>query len=1748
MSEGPISPSDPAPGRASWFAGVRALAVAGGVALAAAGLLSCGDSSTGPAPRPPPPPPPPPPPVATTVAVSPAAAQLSSVGETVRLSAEVRDQNGRAMPGATVTWTSSDPSVVSVDASGLVTAAGDGTATVTAASGSASGTATVSVEQSVERVTVTPDSAALVVGDTVRMSAAAFDALGNEVAGASFTWSSGDTLVATVDSSGLATGIATGAVEITATSSGLEGRARLVVAVAAPTTVAVTPDSVSLMALGDTVRLSAEVLDQAGRPMPGAAVAWSSADPAVVSVDSTGLVRAEGSGATTVTSTAGSASGSASVSVMQSVSSVTVTPAEASIGPGDTLRLAAQALDANGHVVAGAEFSWSSSDESVATVDGSGLVRGIAEGATTITATTGDADGTSEITIANPDRAALVALYEATDGPNWVNSDNWLTDAPLGEWYGVRTDGSGRVVSLQLYGTFDQAAGGFVSHGLSGSIPLELGNLVNLRWLDLKRNALSGPIPRELGNLVNLEVIELERNVLSGPIPPELGTLVNLSRLDLDYNALSGPIPRELGKLVNIHWLDLSSNTLSGPIPPELGDLGNLRRLSLSSNALSGPIPSELGHLAKLELVALGNNKLSGPIPPELGKLASLRYLDLEANEFSGRIPPELGNLVNLEWLALQVNALSGPIPPELGQLAKLESMFFGSNNLAGRIPPELGNLTNLRQLHLAGNDLDGPIPQSIMNLPLETFFWDCGLPNVCAPGTSVFVEWLGGLRTWSGPFCSTSDRAALSDLFALTKGEEWAESTGWLEGAALEEWHAVRTDSLGRVTGLHLSDNGLSGELPDVFGALPQLTEIWVDGNALRGRLPLSLTRLDLHAFDYTDTELCEPAEPGFQAWLSGIASHKGTGLQCEPLTDRDVLVRLYGATDGPNWKVSTNWLTDAPLGEWYGVDVDDQGRVIRLHLQGNRMSGNIPPELGRLASLTELDLFNNDLSGSVPLELGRLTQMKRLVLTANGLSGTIPAELGRLANLTELRLNDNKFSGTIPMELGGLRDLGVLHLGVNDLSGPIPPELGGLANLWLLNLWRNDLSGSIPGDLGGLADLLYLFLGENDISGPIPAELGALANLTELRLNDNNLSGPVPPEIGDLANLAWLTLGGNALSGPIPPELGKLTNLTGLHVFFNQLSGPIPPKLGDLVRLETLALHDNNLSGSLPSELGRMRSLTELDVTNNAAMSGPLPTSLTDLGNLETLYARGTGLCAPGDDAGLRAWIAGVPEVQMAACAPVAAYLVQAVQSREFPVPLVAGEEALLRVFVTAVHESAAGMPLVRAHFYLNGRETHAVEIAGSSVPIRTEIDEGDMSRSANAVIPGDVVRPGLEMVIEVDPNGTLDPTLGVAGRIPAMGRLAVEVREMPPFDLTVIPFLWASEPDSSVIGIAEGMASDPAGHELLAATRTLLPVADIAVTAHAPVTISSNFGFDVLQETAAIQVLEGGDGHHMGLMVRFSDTGGLGAVGGRLSVSETHGGVIAHELGHNMSLWHAPCGAAWDLDPRYPYPGGSLGAWGYDFPGEHDIRRGGEPVNLWTADLMSYCHPSWISDYHFTKALRYRLLDEGPPAASVAAAQTRSLLVWGGMDPDGEAFLNPAFVVDAPVALPDSAGAYSVTGRDAGGGELFSLSFAMPVLADAEGASSFVFAVPAEAAWEGRLASVTLSGPDGEVVLDGETNRPMAILRDPASGQVRGFFSELSQDVGTAAAAAVAIDAEPGLRVLFSRGIPDAAAWGR
>ena len=1400
----------------------------------------------------------------TTVTVSPATTELTALGTTVQLSAEVRDQNDRVMAGATVTWTSSASSMATVNASGLVTAAGNGTATITASAGSASGSAVVTVMQSAASVEV-------------------------------------------------------------------------------------SPSVYELTALGQTVQLTAEAFDENGHAVAGAEFSWESSDAAVATVDAGGLVTAVAEGVATITASAGEASGSAVVPVMQPVASVQVSPSAETIGLGSTLQLTAEAFDENGEAVAGVEFSWESSDAAVATVDAGGLVTGVAVGVATITASAGSAEGAAEVTVADLDRAALVALYEGTDGPHWVNAENWLTDAPLGEWYGVDTDNSGRVVRLDLDGRWDSDAREYIPHGLSG------------------------------------------------PVPPELGNLANLTRLDLGHNFLSGPVPTELGSLTDLELLHLAGNDLTGPIPTELGELASLTGLWLYSNSLTGPVPTELGSLADLESLHLGGNDLTGPIPTELGELASLT------------------------------------------------------------------------RLYLSYNDLTGPIPESFLELEaLERFRFERNV-DLCAPGTIDFVAWLEGMEDTSGPYCNESDVGVLNLLYESSGGPDWTNSTGWLETPALDEWYGVTADALGRVVTLDLTRNGLAGQLPANLSELAYMTELRIAHNTeLSGRLPLSLADLSLRALHYDGTELCAPVDTSFRDWLSTIPSHEGTGGECGPLSDREVLEALYDVTGGPDWGNRDNWRTDAPLGDWHGVQVDASGRVERLYLDDNDLSGPIPPEIGELANLERLYLDDNDLSGPIPPEIGELANLERLYLDDNDLSGPIPPEIGELANLERLYLDDN------------------------DLSGPIPPEIGELANLE------------------------QLYLDQNDLSGPIPPEIGNLGNLASLRLGENDLSGRIPPEIGHFANLGWLELQHNGLEGPIPPELGRLTGLRSLALGHNQFTGSVPASLGALTRLQTLAL------------------------SNNAAMSGALPSSLTNLRSLETLEASGTQLCAPSDPSFLR-WLNRLAIPRVALCGneePASAYLVQAVQSRGFPVPLVAGEKALLRVFVTATRANQERLPPVRASFYRNGSLTHVADIAAKAGPIPMEVDEGSLEASANSVIPANVVRPGLEMVIEVDPEGTIDPALGVTRRIPETGGVAIEVQAMPLFDLTLIPFVSTERGDAAIVALINSMAADPENHHMLGDARQLLPIAEWDVKAHEPVRTSRTDRSTLISETAMIRSIEGGTGYYMGMS---SYTGGRASVGGRVSISRPRRDTFGHELGHNLSLSHAPgCNAGGD--PAFPHAGGLSGAWGYDFEG------GGRLVRPSMPDLMTYCGPpDGVSDYHFTKALRFRLSDDGDASAAMSAAPATSLLLWGGADLVGVPHLEPAFVVDAPAALPDSAGAYRITGRTAAGNELFSFTFTMPEMADGDGSSSFAFVLPVRPDWPDNLASITLTGPGGSFTLDGASNLPMAILRNPRTGQIRGILRDLASATQVPADASGQA-AGPGLEVLFSRGLPGGDAWRR
>ncbi len=249
------------------------------------------------------------------------------------------------------------------------------------------------------RITITPATATLTaVGQTRKLTASVLDQNAQPIAGANVSWSSSSTAVATVTSQGLVTAVMNGVARITARAGNVSTSIDVRVMQTA-VSIVIEPEEATLMALGETVQLTAAVLDQNGQPVDGAAASWSSSDVQVAAVDVDGLVTSVGKGTAMITASNGGVTGTSSITVVQVVSTISITPASPTIMVGDTLRLTVNANDANGNMVVDAVFTWRSSDTTVLTVDESGLVTGEGVGEADISATSSMVTGTVQLRV-----------------------------------------------------------------------------------------------------------------------------------------------------------------------------------------------------------------------------------------------------------------------------------------------------------------------------------------------------------------------------------------------------------------------------------------------------------------------------------------------------------------------------------------------------------------------------------------------------------------------------------------------------------------------------------------------------------------------------------------------------------------------------------------------------------------------------------------------------------------------------------------------------------------------------------------------------------------------------------------------------------------------------------------------------------------------------------------------------------------------------------------------------------------------------------------------------------------------------------------------------------------------------------------------------------------------------------------------------------------------------------------------------
>lgn len=213
----------------------------------------------------------------------------------------------------------------------------------------------------------------------------------------------------------------------------------------------------------------------------------------------------------------------------------------------------------------------------------------------------------------------------------------------------------------------------------------------------------------------------------------------------------------------------------------------------------------------------------------------------------------------------------------------------------------------------------------------------------------------------------------------------------------------------------------------------------------------------------------ICKQTQKSITVTRSVISSFAAvdTDAELEPEgpTDRDILIALYDATNGDNWTNNTNWCTDAPLSEWYGVTLDySQERVQYIHLSYNNLLGSIPEEIGNLTELYTLDLSGNTLTGEIPSSIGNMHILGYLYLNNNQLTGSIPQEIGNLSDLRACYIYENQLMGNIPSEFGNLINLEYCYLFGNQLTGEVPETLSRLTKLQTMDFSDNMLGGDLP------------------------------------------------------------------------------------------------------------------------------------------------------------------------------------------------------------------------------------------------------------------------------------------------------------------------------------------------------------------------------------------------------------------------------------------------------------------------------------------------------------------------------------------------------------------------------------------------------------------------------------------------------------------------------------------------------------
>ena len=872
------------------------------------------------------------------------------------------------------------------------------------------------------------------------------------------------------------------------------------------------------------------------------------------------------------------------------------------------------------------------------------------------------------------DRLALIDLYNATDGPLWVNRNSWQIPGYVGEnpcgWFGVTCE-NGRVTELEL-----------PNNNLVGNIPNSIGDLTSLKVLQLNKNKLSGLLPYTINHMYQLVYLFVNDNQLSGYFP-------NLSEIPLTYNVnVENNRFTFEGMESTVHKLDLYAPQAKIPLSYNGGVFTVNAGGSMSNNTYNwyrngalivsntnvnsystsavGTYRVEVTNRIATQLTLVSENHIIGPVGPvynlETDRLALISLYNStnggQWNRKSGwSVPGNVGDNPcgwegvsctdnRVTMLDLHNNNLVGTISASVGDLSQLTVLSIDRNTLSGSVPNILSGLMNLVSLNLNDNNLSGTIP-TMSNIPVSGSF---RIENNRFTFDGMESN-ISKLDTYS-PQAKIVLRDSAGILTAFGGGTIANNSYVWYRNAELA---AITSTPSYKATG--------------------DATYHVVVANSI-------VTGLVLQSENY---------------FVAGTNSLEN---------DRLALKQLYTLTNGNNWINKQGWVVPGNTGDnpcgWYGVTCAE-GRVVTLNLSNNNLEGRIGSLIGNLNQLTVLALDKNKLSFDIPAGLSNLSRLTVLALNDNQLTGLIPS-LASISSSCLISVENNRFNfyslesnmdkldsyapqGKIEFNYGASRmtvhpegtttgatytfkwfqdDLLIatttnvnnyyvgdnavfrvevtsslvpgLTLTSSDLVVGIPTSLErdrlalvALYNSTSGNTWNNRQGWTVPGNPGDSPCGWYgvtcssdrvtaINLQNNNLVGTIPAYLSKINFLQTLVLSNNQLDGGIPSELSYLLELRNISLNNNKLSGSIPVQLSKLQYLNTFKLEANQLSGIIPFQFGNLSQLTDLNLSSNNFVGNIPEEFGNLAILTSL-ILNNNQLTGTIPVAVGNLNKLKTL-----------------------------------------------------------------------------------------------------------------------------------------------------------------------------------------------------------------------------------------------------------------------------------------------------------------------------------------------------------------------------------------------------------------------------------------------------------------------------------------------------------------------------------------------